>query len=79
MDEIFRQVPSREIPDMARLDGGMGGMGEQRGRRDGDGTRRGWPTIRAHHLARPPRLPVARMSVIINNPSSLSTTAILFS
>lgn len=30
MDEIFRQVPSREIPDMARLDGRDGGT-EERG------------------------------------------------
>lgn len=29
-DEIFRQVPSREIPDMARLDGGMEGWTEGR-------------------------------------------------
>lgn len=43
--------------------------------RDGNGTRRGWPTIRAHHsLARTHtlRVVVARKSVIINNPSSLS-------
>lgn len=32
MDEIFRQVPSREIPDMARLDGRDGGMDGGEGR-----------------------------------------------
>lgn len=47
MDEIFRQLPSREIPDMARLACGM----EGRRVKDTDGTRRGWPTIQRLSLA----------------------------
>lgn len=69
-DEIFRQVPSREIPDMARLDGGMEGWTEER-----DGQRWERDETGMAHDTRPslaPRVVLARMPVIINNPSSLS-------
>lgn len=70
MDEIFRQVPSREIPDMARLDDGRDGGTEESEGYGRDET--GMAHDTRPSLAHPRSSECPWKSVIINNPSSLS-------